>query len=119
MPTKNPQSFGYALRLHYPWQYKRFFSNSQVIRLSECTIFRVPNDLAHFRLGITLKARGSSVERNRTKRQIREQFRLLRPILGSFDYNVVVPGHKKLAYPYPEKLGRSIQSELPRALENR
>jgi hypothetical protein len=44
---------------------------------------------------------------------------LLRPILGNFDYNVVIPGHKKLAYPYPEKLGRSIQSELPRALENR
>jgi ribonuclease P protein component len=119
MATRNPQSFGYALRLHYPWQYKRFFSNSQVIRLSECTIFRVPNDLGHFRLGITLKARGSSVERNRTKRQIRENFRLLRAVLGSFDYNVVVPGHKKLAFPYPQKLGRCIQSELPRALENR
>jgi len=95
------------------------FSNSQVIRLSECTIFRIPNELGHFRLGITLKARGNSVYRNHTKRQIRENFRISGDVLGSFDYNVVIPGSRKLVHPYPEKLGACLRKELRRAVAPR
>jgi ribonuclease P protein component len=87
-----------------------------VIKLSECVIFRIPNELGHFRLGITLKARGSSLDRNRTKRQIRENMRLLAPSLGGFDYNVVIPGHKKMLHPFPKTLANCLQKELPRAL---
>lgn len=86
--------------------------------MRECTIFRIPNDLGHFRLGITLKARGSSLDRNRTKRQIRESFRLYREALGGFDYNVVVPGHRKLLFPYPKLLARCLHEQLPRSLNN-
>ncbi len=86
-------------------------------RLRECTIFRIPNDLGHYRLGITLKARGTSVERNRVKRQIRESFRIQSEILGSFDYNVVIAAQKKLARPYPERLGQCIKSDLSNALK--
>lgn len=109
----------YERRLHRRWQFKRFFGQSQVFRLSECIIFRVPNEAGHFRLGITLKARGSSVERNRVKRQIRESFRILAPILGDFDYNVVVPSTKKLEFPYHRKLGAALRKELPHALRSR
>ena len=87
-----------------------------MFRLSECTVFRVPNDLGHFRLGITLKARGSSVERNKVKRQIREGFRTHAEILGSFDYNVVISGSKKMAHPYPRKLGACLRQELANAV---
>jgi ribonuclease P protein component len=87
-----------------------------VFRLKECTIFRIPNDLGHFRLGITLKARGSSLDRNRVKRTIRESFRTQSDILGAFDYNIVIPGTKKLARPYSEKLGACLMKDLKNAL---
>jgi ribonuclease P protein component len=87
-----------------------------VFRLKECTIFRIPNELGHFRLGITLKARGSSLERNRVKRVIRESFRTQSDILGAFDYNIVIPGTKKLARPYDEKLGTCLMKDLKNAL---
>jgi ribonuclease P protein component len=63
-----------------------------------------------------MKARGSSVDRNKTKRRVREAFRRLAEQLGSFDYNVVVPGSRKLTHPYPRKLYAAITKELPGAL---
>ena len=86
-------------------------------RLRECTIFRIPNELGHYRLGITMKAKGSSVERNRVKRQIRESFRIQSSVLGGFDYNVVIAANKKMAHPYPERLGKCIKSDLSNVLK--
>ena len=86
--------------------------------MPECTFFRIKNDLGHFRLGITLKARGSSLDRNKTKRAIRESMRKVQTQLGSYDYNVVIPGSKKMAFPFPNKLRICIEKELPRALEH-
>jgi ribonuclease P protein component len=111
------RSFGYSFRLHYPWEYRNFFSKNEVFRLRECTIFRVPNAKGHFRLGITFKARGSSLDRNRTKRRIRESFRGLRHELGAFDYNIVIPGHRKLLFPYPQKLATCLREQLPELLK--
>lgn len=87
-----------------------------MFRLSTCIVYQVPNALNHFRLGITLKARGTSLDRNRVKRQIRESLRQLAPILGSYDYNVVIPASRKMAFPYPLTLGRSLREELRNAL---
>lgn len=122
-PPRLPESkqdpsrdLGYNKRLHYRRQFLPFFDGAEVFRLSQCVVFRIPNDLGHFRLGITLKARGSSVERNRTKRQVRESMRRLGVDLGSYDYNVVIPGHRKLSRPYPERLGLCLKGELGRAL---
>lgn len=109
-------SFPPKYRLHYSWEYRRFFQNSQVIRLSRCTLFRVPNELGHFRVGISLKSRGRSVDRNRVKRQIRESFRLLRDYLGAFDYNVLIPAHRKMLPPFPRELGICLREELPKVL---
>ena len=81
-----------------------------------CIVFRIPNDLGHFRLGITLKTRATSVERNRVKRVVREQFRRLAPELGSYDYNVVIPRGKTLSFPYPEKLQTVLSTEFRHAL---
>ncbi|MCM2324176.1 MAG: ribonuclease P protein component [Oligoflexia bacterium] len=87
-----------------------------MFRLRECVIFRVKNDVGHFRLGITLKSRGSSLERNRTKRRIREAMRSLAAELGSYDYNVVVPGSRKMAFPYPQRLAECLRRDLKNAL---
>ena len=105
-------SFGPHFRLHYPREYRRFFDQSTVFRLSECVIFRVPNQLEHYRVGITIKARGRSVDRNPVKRQIREAFRKHSHLLGAYDYNVVIPGHKKLCYPYPNSLGQCLREQF-------
>jgi len=82
-------------------------------------LFRIKNDLGHFRLGITLKARGTSIQRNHVKRAIRENMRRHAEILDTYDYNVVVPGTKKMAHPFHLKLASCIQNELPRVLKNR
>jgi ribonuclease P protein component len=80
-------------------------------------VFRTPNTLGHFRLGITLKARGTSVGRNRVKRAIREAMRKLRPLLGQFDYNVVVPFGKKLGFEYARRVAGVLANELPGAVK--
>jgi len=82
-------------------------------------VFRIPNERGHFRLGVTLKARGTSVERNRVKRTVREAFRSQAELLGAHDYNVVIPAHKKMGHPYPLKLARCLKEELPRQLKAR
>lgn len=111
---ENDQSLTPEKRLHHRWEYRRFFDQSEVFRLSECTVFRIKNETGHFRLGITLKARGRSVDRNRVKRRIREAFRRSGLMLGSFDYNVVVPVTKKMVFPYPQRLGKCLENELQR-----
>ncbi len=78
--------------------------------MGECVVFRIANDQKSARLGITLKARGTSLERNRTKRAIRESFRLARGALGAFDYNVVIPSEKKMGFPYPAVLGLHLKT---------
>jgi ribonuclease P protein component len=106
------------LRLHYRWEYLKFFGKSEVIRLEEATIFRIPNHYGHFRVGITIKSKGRSVDRNAVKRQIREYFRSEGSNLGHFDYNVVIPARKKMVFPYPQKLRKSLESELVHAIHS-
>ncbi len=81
--------------------------------MKDCVLFRIPNHHGHFRLGITIKAKCNSVERNRIKRQIREVFRHIKDQLGSFDYNVVVSTTKKLDYSYARRLGNTLREEFP------
>jgi ribonuclease P protein component len=113
-------SYPPSRRLHYPYEYRRFRAiEPQVFRLRECTVFRVPNQLGHYRLGVTIKARMNSVRRNAIKRQIREAIRHLGPKLGSFDYNYVVTGARKLDYSYPRRLRVCLEKELGDALDSR
>lgn len=111
MPESN-FSFGPEFRLHDTWEYQRFFQGSDVLRLKECAIFRIANTYGHFRLGITIKTKCNSVERNRVKRTLRECFRHLKGRLGSYDYNVVISGGRKLDFEYARRLRRSVLEEF-------
>lgn len=88
----------------------RFFGQATVFRLGPCTVFRVANELGHFRLGITLKGRSRAVDRNRVRRVIREAFRELGAVLGAFDYNVVIPATRDLRHPFPGRLRDALRS---------
>lgn len=89
-------------------EYLQFFHQSDVKRLDNCLIFRIPNSFGHPRLGITVKARTNSVYRNKIKRQIREHFRLNQDSFKPADYNIVVPGHVKVNF----KTGRKVRATL-------
>ena len=82
------------------------------MRLKECAVFRIPNEIGHFRVGITIKAKANSVERNRVKRAIREAFRVIRERLGSYDYNIVISGSRKLDFEFARRLRRSLGEEF-------
>jgi ribonuclease P protein component len=107
-------SFPPALRLHQPFEYRSFRAGARCFKFAHCLIFQIPNRYAHPRLGITLKVRARSIDRNRTKRAIREAFRHNAKTLGAFDYNVVVGGKRALTHPFPQILGGLLREELPR-----
>lgn len=111
-----PHSFPPALRLHHSYEYRRFLKGARCFRLRDCLIFQIPNQLGRPRLGITLKVRARSIDRNRTKRAIREAFRHHFGSLGNHDYNVVVGGKRTLAHPFAKTLGVLLDHELPRLL---
>lgn len=83
-----------------------------MLRLKECAVFRIPNTAGHFRLGITIKVKCNSVERNRVKRAIRESFRMLKDRLGSYDYNIVISGSRKLDHEFARRLRSSLGEEF-------
>lgn len=80
-------------RLSEKEEFARFFQEgTEVLFLDHATVFRVPNTQPHFRLGMTLKLKASSVERNRLKRIVREAFREHPIRKERYDWNVVVKG---------------------------
>lgn len=87
-----------------------------MFRFSECIVYRVKNEIGHFRLGMTIKAKGSSVDRNSTKRQIREIFRNLSHELGSFDYNVVIPASKRIVKNFSRVLRKCLIEGLKKEI---
>ena len=104
--------FPKSARVRKRREYLQFFHQSDVKRLDNCVIFRIPNALGRPRIGISVKARTNSVLRNKIKRQIREHFRLHQGAFKPSDYNIVVPGHVRVNY----KTGRLVRATLERLL---
>lgn len=86
--------------------------------MKDCVLFRIQGLKPHFRLGITIKAKCNSVERNRIKRIVREAFRLQREVLGAYDYNVVISTTKKLDYSYARRLRKTLHEEFPNEIRH-
>jgi ribonuclease P protein component len=70
------------------------------------TVYAVPNDLGHPRLGMSVSRKvGTAVRRNRIRRLIRESFRLLQHDLPrGYDLVVVVRPHEPLMLAEYQKL---------------
>lgn len=95
----------------------RFYGESRVFRLGECTVFRVMSEKSFNRLGITLKVRSSSVERNQVKRQVREAFRVASESRTKYDYNIVITGKRNLTHPFPLQLRGKLEEFFGRSLK--
>jgi ribonuclease P protein component len=104
--------FPKSVRVRKRREYLQFFHQSDVKKLDNCVIFRIPNPLGHPRLGVTVKAKTNSVLRNKVKRQIREHFRIHQSSFKPADYNIVVPGYVRVGF----KTGRQVRATLEKLL---
>ena len=96
------------VRVRKRQEYLKFFHQSNVKKLENCVIFRIPNSLGFARIGVTVKAKTNSVLRNKIKRQIREHFRLHQLTFKPADYNIVVPGYVKVNF----RTGSQVRATL-------
>jgi ribonuclease P protein component len=79
-------------RLKKNSEFRKVFSDSKKYSVEGANLYSISNGLDHNRIGITLSRKfGNSVERNRTKRRIREIYRHAKEDLA-VGYDLVVLG---------------------------
>ena len=105
---------GRAMRLSRATDFQAVFAARVRRGVGPVLVYARPNDLGHMRLGLSVSRRvGGAVARNRTKRMIREAFRLMQHDLPT-GYDVVV-----VARPLDERAGLAeYQKALSTALRS-
>jgi len=85
------------------------------------TMYALPNDIGHARLGISISRRvGTAPRRNRIKRLLRESFRLLQHDLPrGYDLVIVVRPHEPLILAEYQKLLMALVLRVHRAWKKR
>lgn len=77
--------------------FRHVFDNGVKASQGPLTVYLIPNDLGHPRLGMTVPRRvGNAVRRNRVKRMLRDAFRHLQHDLPAADIVVLVRPHGAL-----------------------
>ena len=88
------------IRLRSPGDFRKVYASGRRYESRLMTAFVRPNGLEHHRLGITAsrKAIGNAVERNRSKRLLREAFRLSQVALEGLEikYDWVLNARRSL-----------------------
>lgn len=105
------QTYPKSHRLGGRLQFARVFEAKVRTTRGPLTVYAVPNDLPHARLGISISRRvGIATRRTRIKRLIREAYRLQRHALPTgFDWVVVVRPHEPADL---ETYSRALQSAV-------
>ena len=105
-------SFPRTDRLTSRRQFKTVYDNGRRVRGDAVTVFGLPNQLGHCRVGLTVTRKlGNAVARNRVKRILREIFRTNRlSTAGSFD--LVVNAYSSL----PRRTRSEIEIDVVRCI---
>ncbi|MDR3395831.1 MAG: ribonuclease P protein component [Parasulfuritortus sp.] len=92
LATNQGNAFGWDSKLRKADEFSSVFRFKRVLREAHLDIFFRQNGLDHSRLGLVVSKRvlARAVDRNRTKRVIREAFRLSQHELGGLDVVVRV-----------------------------
>lgn len=101
-----PQTFPWTHRLRTPAQYAAVYDGRVRDSRGPLTVYALPNDLGHPRMGMSVSRRvGIAVRRNRIRRLLREVFRRMRHDLPrGYDLVVVVRPHEPLKLPEYQEL---------------
>ncbi len=93
-------------RLRLPREFSAVYGAKTRESRGPLTVYALPNDLGHPRLGMSVSRKvGTAVRRNRIRRLIRESFRLLQHDLPQgYDLVVVVRPHEPLILAEYQKL---------------
>ncbi|MCX5659517.1 MAG: ribonuclease P protein component [Planctomycetota bacterium] len=105
--------FGRELKLGGSREFEAVFDARVKKNHGPLTLFAIPNDLGHLRLGLSVSRRvGNAVMRNRIKRLIREAFRLCQHDWPTgYDVVVVVRPHEPaILAEYQRLLSAGIRS---------
>ena len=108
------QSFPRSCRLRSRRQFVEVYTKGRRVGSSSFTVFGLPNNLGHCRLGLTVSRKvGGAVRRNRVKRLLREVFRLNRTRLEPA-LDLVVNAHPSIG----QRGLRELESEFARTFTN-
>jgi ribonuclease P protein component len=117
------QTFNYARkhRLQHARQFEAVYAAKVKEARGPLTIFSVPNDLNHPRLGLSVGRKvGIAPKRNRIKRLLREAFRLLQHDLPrGYDFVITVRPHETALLADYQRLLSSAMVKLHAKWEER
>ena len=114
-------SFRPQHRIRLPREYSAVYEAKVRESRGPLTVYALPNDLGHPRLGMSVSRKvGVAVRRNRIRRLVRESFRLLQHDLPQgYDLVVVVRPHEPLMLADYQKLLMGILVRLHGAWQKR
>ena len=121
MQNERRHTFPKSRHLRLPSEFSAVYEAKVRESRGPVTVYALPNDLGHPRLGMSVNRKvGTAVRRNRIRRLIRESFRLLQhDFPQGYDVVVVVRPHEPLILAEYQKLLSAMVVKLHRTWQAR